>query len=92
MKNNHLGMERVKDNAGIVYITQSHWVEYMVKRVCNLAMLKDTRALNEVNFAIAVQKGSPHLEAFNKAIRELKQDGTIQQLRDKYWADACVRG
>ena len=31
-----------------------------------------------------VNKGSPNMDAFNKVLRELKEDGTIQRLTDKY--------
>ncbi len=40
-------------------------------------------------YAIALQKLSPHLESFNKAIRELKETGKLEELKRKYWNTKC---
>ncbi|KAI2811088.1 hypothetical protein BLOT_002259, partial [Blomia tropicalis] len=82
------GFDRV--NAGrYAFIVESTFAEYLSGLYCNLTTLYDTRQLYPRQFAIALPKGSPHLEAFNEAIRELKANGEIERLRQLYWANRC---
>lgn len=83
------GFDRV--NAGrYAFIVESTFAEYLTGIYCNLTMLYDTRSLYPRQFAIALAKGSPYLPMFNKAIHELRADGTIRQLQEQYWSNRCV--
>ncbi len=82
------GFDRV--NAGrYAFIVESTFAEYLTGLYCNLTTLYDTRRLYSRQFAIALPKGSPHLGAFNAAIRELKASGAIERLRSLYWTNRC---
>ncbi|KAH7636526.1 glutamate receptor kainate-like protein [Dermatophagoides farinae] len=82
------GFERV--NAGrYAFIVESTFAEYLTGIYCNLTMLYDTRSLYPRRFAIALPKGSPLIQSFNKVIRELKATGTIERLRRQYWINRC---
>ncbi|XP_075679111.1 putative glutamate receptor isoform X2 [Dermatophagoides pteronyssinus] len=82
------GFERV--NAGrYAFIVESTFAEYLTGIYCNLTMLYDTRSLYPRRFAIALPKGSPYIQSFNKVIRELKATGAIERLRQQYWINRC---
>ncbi|KAF7490354.1 putative glutamate receptor [Sarcoptes scabiei] len=82
------GFDRV--NVGhYAFIVESTFAEYLTGIYCNLTMLYDTRSLYPRRFGIALPKGSPYVQEFNKAIRELKSSGIIQRLRHKYWINRC---
>ena len=80
------GLNRVNEGS-FAFIGESHFGEYIAGKNCNLTMLVQNRGLFPRDYAIALQKGSPHLEQFNAAIRELKADGTIDQLKSTYWVN-----
>ena len=69
--------------------------KFIAGKDCDMVVLRDTKNLRPVQYAIALQKDRPAeggetlLRKFNKAIDELKKDGTIQQLKDKYWENKC---
>jgi len=84
------GVDRVKETGNkFAMIGASSVAEYIARNNCALKVLPDNRTLHQRDFAIALQKGSNYLESFNKAIRELKSDGTIERLRQDYWANNC---
>ena len=83
-----LGLEKVQQGK-YALIVESTYAEYITGQNCNLTILNDNRSLYSREFAIALQKESPYLEPFNKAIRELKQDGSIDRLRKIYWENKC---
>lgn len=43
-------------------------------------------------YGIIGQKYSPNLQTFNKAIRELKANGRLEELKRKYWNRKCNSG
>src|SRR5699024_2347556 len=63
----------------------SNNAEYHAGLDCRLAVLRDSDSILPRDLAMALPKGSPHLEEFNRAIRELKADGTVARLERKYW-------
>lgn len=48
-------------------------------------MIDDRRRNFQFQYAIAVAKNSSLKERFSKAIRQLRSDGIIRELKDKYW-------
>ncbi len=57
---------------------------------CDLTVIDAENEYYPREYAIALQKLSPHLESFNKAIRELKQTGKLEELKRKYWNKMCL--
>ena len=74
---------------GVAHFVMSSTAEYVVNRNCNLTMLRDTRQMFDTQYAIAMPKDSIYLEPFNRVIREMKQDGTIQKLIENHWENKC---
>src|SRR5699024_2646867 len=82
------GLEKVKDG-NYAMIVESLTAEYISGRNCNLTALSDPRGIYPRDYGLALPKGSQHLTAFNKAIQELKADGTIATLKNVYWIKIC---
>lgn len=40
-------------------------------------------------YAIALRQGSPYVEKFNKAIRELKENGRLDEIKRRYFNQKC---
>lgn len=89
-----VGLEKVKAGK-YAFITESTFAEHLAGQDCTLASLADASGtgigLYERYFAVALPKGSPHLAAFNRAIEALKENGTIDQLKRKYWKNNCLQ-
>lgn len=86
-----MGVDRAGEG-GFAMIVESTTADYLTGngRHCNLTSLPDRRGLFPRQHAIVLAKGSPLLEQFNKAIRQLKADGTMDRLKEKYWrANRC---
>ena len=86
------GIIQVKEavaGAGLALLAESYVSEYIVGRECNLTMLPDIRGIYPRDYAIVLPKDSIYLDKFNKAIDELKTDGTIDLLKKKYWINRC---
>ncbi|KAI2811080.1 hypothetical protein RDWZM_002109 [Blomia tropicalis] len=84
------GVEKVKREK-YAFIAESPFVEYVVQRDCSLAAIDDRRKNFQFEYAIAVPLNSPLKNRFSKAIRQLKRNGRLQELKDKYWkSDKCI--
>uniref|UniRef100_A0A2C9KUT0 Ionotropic glutamate receptor C-terminal domain-containing protein n=1 Tax=Biomphalaria glabrata TaxID=6526 RepID=A0A2C9KUT0_BIOGL len=57
--------------------------EYYARKNCNLMIYGDT--IFPSNLAFAVRKGSVWKGIFNTIIEDLKDNGYLEQLKDKYW-------
>lgn len=84
-----LGLEHV-NKGKYALIVESTFAEFMAGQNCNLTILKDDRGLYQREYAIALPKGSQWLEPFNKAIKELQTEGTIDQLKKIHWENNCA--
>lgn len=71
------------------FIVESTMAEYLTSINCNLTFIDDQMKHFPRQYAIAVPKGSPYKEAFNKAIRKLKANGRLEQIKKKYWSNKC---
>ncbi|UXI20877.1 hypothetical protein NH340_JMT06820 [Sarcoptes scabiei] len=78
------GLHRVKTER-YAFIAESTFIEYVVERDCDLVAIDDRRKNFQFSYAIAVAKGSPLKDRFSKAIHLLKSNGSIAELRNKYW-------
>jgi len=89
------GKKEVKNNGKRALLMDKTAAKFIAGKDCDMVVLRDTKNLRPVQYAIALQKDRPAeggetlLRKFNKAIDELKKDGTIQQLKDKYWENKC---
>lgn len=63
--------------------------EYAIDQNCDLTVIVDEQNRYPREYAIALQKESPHMESFNRAIRSLNQTGKLEQLKRKYWNTKC---
>lgn len=83
------GVDLVFRNPRYAFLVESTFAEDVIGQNCNLTMIMDRQSLFPRNFAIALVRGSPYLERFNQAIRELKNRGQVELLRQKYWTKIC---
>ena len=82
-ESNEEGIRRVRREK-YAYILPSTIGEYIAKRQpCDL--INVDRFLMNRGYGLAVKRKSPLLEDLNKAITELRQDGTLQRLYNKWW-------
>ena len=88
------GIKRVKNNGGLAVIGEHYFLSYIadnhnqIQDNCNnqLIVLPDsTKCLYKREYGIALPKGSPYMQLFNEAIRQFKNDGTIDRLQQIYW-------
>lgn len=89
VSSNNEGIERVKATPTVL-VTEHSYMEYLAGFDCQLAVLPDTSGLSNIQYGIAVQKSSPWLAPFNEAIKQLKAEGKLTELRKKYWKNQCV--
>nr|XP_046908641.1 glutamate receptor ionotropic, kainate 5-like [Dermatophagoides farinae] len=83
------GVDHVYRNPRYAFLVESTFAEDVIGQNCNLTMIMDRQSMYPRNFAIALVRGSPYLERFNQAIRELKARGQVELLRQKYWTKFC---
>ena len=72
-----------------MYIAQWSSLEYIVGKDCQLVAFPDDSGLDNIQYAIAVQKDSPWLGQINEAIKQLKASGKLAELKKKYWTNSC---
>ncbi|XP_055881996.1 glutamate receptor 2-like isoform X1 [Biomphalaria glabrata] len=78
------GAKRVKtSNGNFVMFMETDSAEYYARKNCNLMIYGDT--IFPSNLAFAVRKGSVWKGIFNTIIEDLKDNGYLEQLKDKYW-------
>ena len=83
-KNSKEGIKRVKTTP-YAFIVEKTLADKITGQECDLTYIEDQNNLiNPRQFAIALPKGSPHLETFNSAIRQLKSVGGVDRIRDRY--------
>lgn len=73
-----------------MYISQYSILEYVAGKDCELAAILDDSNIDNVQYGIAMQKGSPFLGPFNEAIKELKANEKLVELKKKYWNNFCT--
>ena len=81
------GISKVK-NAKYVFIGESPALEFIADNDCDLEFISADHFPK--SYAIALTKGSKYLNDFNEAIKQLIEEGTIDELKDKYWGKHCL--
>ncbi len=89
VKSTKEGIKRVKTSP-TMYISQYSILEYVAGKDCELAAILDDSNIDNVQYGIAMQKGSPFLGPFNEAIKELKANEKLVELKKKYWNNLCT--
>ncbi len=64
--------------------------EYAMDQSCDLTVIDDEKEKYPREYAIGLQKLSPHMKSFNKAIRQLKETGKLEELKRRYWNTKCL--
>lgn len=83
------GSHKVKTQPFALVVEKS-FAEYITGKDCDLTYIEDIEQYNPRAYAIALAKGSPHLDKFNKAINVLKSSGQLENLRNRYWKKCGV--
>ena len=78
------GLEKVNSTA-YAFIVEKTYAEYITGINCDLTFIDDNNNYFPRQFAIALNKNSNHTERFNTAIKQLKANGYIDRLRNRYW-------
>lgn len=77
-----IGIERVRKGS-YAFISESTIIEYATSRYCDLHQIGGLIASK--GYGLAVQQGSALRESFNYAILQLQEDGTLSELKNKWW-------
>ncbi|XP_012945575.1 glutamate receptor 3 [Aplysia californica] len=78
------GVGRVStSDGGFVMLMQSTSAEYAARRHCNLMIYGEN--LFPSSMAFALPKGSYWRAKINEALSDIKSEGLLTQLKDKYW-------
>jgi len=67
--------------------------ELAIDKYCGLTQLplgSDDNPKLQIENTIVMQESSKHIDTFNKAIRELKLNGKLAQLKRRYWNRKCT--
>jgi len=81
---NHAGVARVKEG-GYAYFLESASAEYHVNHHCDLSTVGGN--LDNKGYGIVLPQGSPHREEVNLALLSLREAGTLDMLRNKWWGN-----
>ncbi|CAG2170473.1 unnamed protein product, partial [Oppiella nova] len=83
------GVERAL-NTNYAFIQESVANEYAMDQNCELTAIEDKQEINRREYAIGLQKGSPYKSDIDRAIQQLRNDGTLNRLKRKYWRTKCL--
>ncbi len=80
------GVEKVlKEQGQYAFLMESTSIEYHTERNHNLVKIGEN--LNSISYGIAIKKGSLLRPAITSAIIYLRQNGTLDRLKHKWWKD-----
>jgi hypothetical protein len=82
------GIDLVK-NTKYAFIQESPANEFIAANDCDLTVIHDKMDYFKKEYAIALATDSPYLKKFNNAIKQLEKNGTLAQLKEKYWNTNC---
>ena len=81
------GISKVKSTK-YAFIGESQTLEFIADNDCDLEFISADHFPR--SYAIALIKGSKYLNDFNEAIKQLIEEGTIDELKGKYWGKHCL--
>ncbi|XP_017773925.1 PREDICTED: glutamate receptor ionotropic, kainate 2-like [Nicrophorus vespilloides] len=84
-KNNGEGVKRVLTTKNQLYafLMESSSIEYEVEKNCNLKQVGNR--LDSKGYGIAMPMNSPYRSAINKAVLKLQEEGTLNELKNRWW-------
>ena len=83
-------VNRVKTSK-YAFITEAPFNEYIVNRDCELTVIDDKQKNFQFEYAIAMRKDLIERYVISDALKHMKKNGILDQLKDKYWkTDKCV--
>lgn len=78
------GVQRAESSKGrFVMFMESASAEYYARNHCNLMLFGDN--LFPTSMAFALPKTSVYRKRINDALREIREDGMMKELEDRYW-------
>lgn len=85
------GVKKVrKSNGNFAFIMERVSADYWVlKKPCELTTTAKAPDGKESSYAFALKKGWDKKKDFDDAIKKLKDDGTIDELKKKWWKGEC---
>ena len=66
--------------------------DYAADQNCELTVINDRKTWYKREYAIGLQTESKLKPDFDRVIRQLKNDGTIDRLKRRYWKTKCMSG
>lgn len=86
------GVRRVRSDGGkFAFITESATGDYWANlKPCDLVQINTT--LPKTEHAFAVAKGSPIKARLDGAIKQLKENGELGKIQQKWWEHQCSSG
>ncbi|XP_021964381.1 glutamate receptor ionotropic, kainate 2 isoform X1 [Folsomia candida] len=96
VNSNFEGVERVKNSKGkYAFFVENTVLEYITERNCELTQVGGM--LDSKGYGVALPKNSKYRQAFNSAILQLQEKGTLDDLKRKWWKEErkgaqCVVG
>ncbi|XP_054160127.1 probable glutamate receptor [Oppia nitens] len=82
------GVDKV-NSTKYAFIVEGSFAEFLTGLYCDLTYIQDKKQYSPRQYAIAMQKDSPYTARFNSAIKKLKQNGRLAQIKARYWKDRC---
>lgn len=73
---------------GYAFFMELPSLDYAVRHDCALQKVGDT--FNSVSYGIAMRRGFPPRSNISEAVIQLRMDGTVKRLRDKWWNRGAV--
>merc|ERR1712055_373416 len=86
-ESNHAGVTRVKEG-GYAYFLESASAEYIVSNNCDLSTVGGN--LDSKGYGIVLPQGSPNREDVNLALLSLREAGTLDMLKSKWWENKSL--
>ncbi|CAG2170550.1 unnamed protein product, partial [Oppiella nova] len=84
------GVDRALSSS-YAFIQASAANEYQMGSNCHLTVIHHKQEYYPIEYAIGLQKGSPYKMDIDRAIRQLRNDGTVDRLKRKYWRTKCLK-
>ncbi|XP_041366451.1 glutamate receptor ionotropic, kainate 2-like [Gigantopelta aegis] len=84
VSNMTLALENIK-NGKFAFIGDHSTNEYYAKQQCGIESIEQN--FGQKNFGLGFPRGAPYRDDINRALLELKEQGFIDHLKEKWWAE-----
>ncbi|WAR02298.1 GRIK1-like protein [Mya arenaria] len=85
------GVKSVLEKDNYIYLDDGVINNYMAQSNCELESIEQNFGVK--HFSMGLPKGAPYRGDINRALLKLKEDGTLDRLRNKWWSSStnCTR-